>query len=125
MSERETIPPPADSELKFDAMQSILTINGGSSSIKFALYQASEPLKRRLYGKIDRIGLSDTNLEFLGIELEEKRNAANEGVISAPAGRVAARVIHTDEERTIAESVCCVLGLGTACEKRNSDHSTK
>ncbi len=42
----------------------ILTINGGSSSIKFALYQTGEPLKRRLYGKIDRIGLSGTNLTF-------------------------------------------------------------
>ena len=38
----------------------ILTINGGSSSIKFALYQVGEPLKRGLYGKVDRIGLSDT-----------------------------------------------------------------
>ena len=37
-------------------------------------------------------------LGFLGIELEEKRNAANEGVISAAASRVAVRVIHTDEE---------------------------
>ncbi len=64
-------------------------------------------------------------LEFFGIELEEKRNAANEGVISAAAGRVAVRVIHTDEERTIAESVCRVLGLGTAFEKKNSDHPTK
>jgi acetate kinase len=45
-------------------MQSILTINGGSSSIKFALYQIEEPLKRGLYGKIDRIGLSGTNLTF-------------------------------------------------------------
>jgi acetate kinase len=43
-------------------MQSVLTINGGSSSIKFALYQAGEPLKRGLHGKIDRIGLSGTNL---------------------------------------------------------------
>jgi acetate kinase len=43
---------------------SILTINGGSSSIKFALYQAGEPLERRLCGKIDRIGLSGTNLTF-------------------------------------------------------------
>jgi acetate kinase len=43
---------------------SILTINGGSSSIKFALYQADEPLKRELHGKIDRIGLSGTNLTF-------------------------------------------------------------
>jgi acetate kinase len=42
----------------------ILTINGGSSSIKFALYQVGEPLKRRLYGKIDRIGQSGTNLTF-------------------------------------------------------------
>jgi acetate kinase len=45
-------------------MNSILTINGGSSSIKFALYQTGEPLKRKLYGKIDRIGLSGTNLTF-------------------------------------------------------------
>ncbi len=51
-------------------------------------------------------------LGFLGIELEEKRNAANEGVISAPAGRVAVRVIHTDEELMIARTVCRVLGLG-------------
>jgi acetate kinase len=43
---------------------SILTINGGSSSIKFALYQIRQPLKRGLYGKVDRIGLGGTNLEF-------------------------------------------------------------
>jgi acetate kinase len=45
-------------------MTSVLTINGGSSSIKFALYHVGEPLKRGLYGKIDRIGLSGTNLVF-------------------------------------------------------------
>jgi acetate kinase len=50
-------------------------------------------------------------LGFLGIELEEKRNAANAGVISADAGRVAVRVIHTDEEWMIAHTVCRVLGL--------------
>jgi acetate kinase len=43
---------------------SILTINGGSSSIKFALYQIGELLKQKLHGKIDRIGLSGTNLTF-------------------------------------------------------------
>ncbi len=42
----------------------ILTINGGSSSIKFALYEAVKPLKRGLHGTIDRIGLSGTNLTF-------------------------------------------------------------
>jgi acetate kinase len=45
-------------------MNSILTINGGSSSIKFALYRVAEPLKRGLHGKVDRIGLSGTNLTF-------------------------------------------------------------
>ena len=42
----------------------VLTINGGSSSIKFALYEADKTLKRGLYGKVDRIGLSGTNLTF-------------------------------------------------------------
>jgi len=51
-------------------------------------------------------------LGFLGIELEEKQNSANEGVISAAASRVAVRVIRTDEEYIIAKTVCRVLGLG-------------
>jgi len=50
-------------------------------------------------------------LEFLGIELEEKQNAANESVISTVAARAAVRVIRTDEERMIAETVCRVLDL--------------
>jgi acetate kinase len=56
-------------------------------------------------------------LGFLGIELEERRNAANEGVISTVDSRVAVRVIRTDEERMIAEAVCRVLDLG--CERRS------
>ena len=51
-------------------------------------------------------------LEFLGIELDEKQNVANAGVISAEASRVVVRVIHTDEEWMIATMVCRVLGLG-------------
>jgi acetate kinase len=51
-------------------------------------------------------------LGFLGIEIEEKRNAANEGVISVAASPVAVRVIHTNEELMIAKTVCDVLGLG-------------
>jgi acetate kinase len=45
-------------------MQSILTINGGSSSIKFALFPAAGPRQRGLHGTIDRIGLPGTNLTF-------------------------------------------------------------
>lgn len=51
-------------------------------------------------------------LDFLGIELDELQNAANAGLISRPAGLVAVRIIHTDEEQMIARKVCRVLGLG-------------
>lgn len=38
----------------------ILTINGGSSSIKFALFDSGEPPRRKLAGKIEGIGTSST-----------------------------------------------------------------
>ena len=53
-------------------------------------------------------------LSFLGIEIEEKRNEASEGLISAPSSTVAVRVIHTDEELMIARSVAVVLRLARA-----------
>src|ERR1017187_7413883 len=46
------------------ANPSILTINGGSSSIKFALYQLGDPLTRALHGTLERIGMSGTTLTF-------------------------------------------------------------
>jgi acetate kinase len=55
-------------------------------------------------------------LGFLGVELDEGRNATNAGVISATASRVAVRVMRTDEELMIAQSVCRVLGLGKTRE---------
>ena len=42
----------------------ILTINSGSSSIKFALFNADEKLEKELSGKIERIGLKDTALTY-------------------------------------------------------------
>ena len=42
----------------------ILAINGGSSSIKFALYSTGDPLEWRMRGVIDRIGLNDTTLRY-------------------------------------------------------------
>ncbi|MGZ8239329.1 MAG: acetate/propionate family kinase [Methylobacter sp.] len=50
-------------------------------------------------------------LGFLGIELEEKQNLANAGVISAEICRISVRVIQTDEEWMIASMVCRVFGL--------------
>jgi acetate kinase len=52
-----------------------------------------------------------SGLEFMGIEIDESRNAAGEHIVSADTSRVCIRVIRTDEERVIAEAVCRVLGL--------------
>ena len=43
------------------AARCVLTINGGSSSLRFAVYEAGDTLRRQLDGKIDRIGLSGTH----------------------------------------------------------------
>jgi acetate kinase len=43
-------------------MSFILTINGGSSSIKFAVFKSSLPLERIFTGEIERIGLPGTRL---------------------------------------------------------------
>jgi len=44
----------------------ILTINGGSSSIKFGLFDDGQPPERLLAGKIDRIGLANAELSVSG-----------------------------------------------------------
>jgi acetate kinase len=49
-------------------------------------------------------------LGFLGVKLEETRNAKNEDSISGTGSSVAVRVIRTDEEHMIAKAVCRVLG---------------
>ena len=45
-------------------LTSVLSINGGSSSIKFALYQICKSLDKRFQGSVDRIGMPGTNLTF-------------------------------------------------------------
>jgi acetate kinase len=52
-------------------------------------------------------------LGFLGIELNQRRNAMNGPLISREAGSVKVRVIRTDEELMIARSVIRILTLGS------------
>mgnify|MGYP003629931317 FL=1 len=69
------------------AKYNVLTINGGSSSIKFALYGVGATMQAALRGKIDRIGLSGTTFSFSdsfsyqqdshGIEVADYSDAAN------------------------------------------------
>lgn len=42
----------------------VLTLNAGSSSVKFAVYRVGVPLLLELHGKMDRIGLDGTHLIF-------------------------------------------------------------
>lgn len=65
----------------------ILTMNGGSSSIKFAFYKADAIPVRLLHGKMDRIGLKDSRLLFfnekgdpqeaLKVEVPDHKSATN------------------------------------------------
>ncbi|MDP3596980.1 MAG: acetate/propionate family kinase, partial [Nitrospirota bacterium] len=52
-------------------------------------------------------------LEFLGMTIDDTRNGAGEAVISTEGSRVTVRVIHTDEEREIAQSVVHMITADT------------
>jgi acetate kinase len=59
-------------------------------------------------------------LGFLGIDLDDERNAAHAAVISAEASRVTVRVIPTNEELMIARSVSRLLGLNAHTTERDA-----
>jgi acetate kinase len=59
------------------------------------------------------------SLAFLGIDLDDARNAAHAAVISADASRVTVRVMRTDEELMIARSVLRVLALEETTTERD------
>jgi acetate kinase len=63
----------------------ILTINGGSSSIKFALFEAGDSLQRIMEGGIDRIGLPEATLRVKGSNPADSFSR----LVTAPDHRVA------------------------------------
>ena len=65
----------------------ILTINGGSSSIKFALFEVGVPLRRILGGELERIGLPGGHLAGDRIEPGGQFFAAGDGGGSHGGGR--------------------------------------
>ena len=46
----------------------ILTVNSGSSSIKFAFFEFGEFPKRSFWGELRRIGISDSTLQVNGLD---------------------------------------------------------
>ncbi|MGA9121352.1 MAG: acetate/propionate family kinase, partial [Bacteroidota bacterium] len=102
------------------AHPSVLAINAGSSSIKFASYQMGESLERHLRGSVDRIGLPGTTLTFsdstgnkkgnLVLETSNTRSVSNSlidwledqidfSLISGVGHRVVFGMTHTEPER--------------------------
>ncbi|HVU13557.1 MAG TPA: acetate/propionate family kinase [Phototrophicaceae bacterium] len=69
-------------------MSSILTLNGGSSSLKFALFEDGEPVKRLYSGQVERIGSSSSTLRLVDHRTNSKEEtpleATNHGAVIAP-----------------------------------------
>src|SRR6266581_4189528 len=60
-----TVPAELGGYCEHRRMSFVLTINSGSSSIKFALFEMNGSLNRVLAGKFDRIGLSGAALKVV------------------------------------------------------------
>jgi hypothetical protein len=58
----------------------VLTINGGSSSLKFAVFAASEPLERLLTGCVERVGRGRSRL----VVREADGGRLEDGAVAAP-----------------------------------------
>jgi acetate kinase len=67
----------------------ILTINGGSSSIKFALFEVGDSLRRVLEGGIERIGLPEATLRVTGVNQADNVSR----VVTAPDHTVAVGIL--------------------------------
>ncbi len=69
--------------------QCILTVNGGSSSVKFALFAGDHSPRRLLSGKLERIGLPQSRLTVRGAHAADNFTRK----ISAPNPAAAVRVL--------------------------------
>ncbi|CAN5128348.1 hypothetical protein BH11BAC6_BH11BAC6_06660 [soil metagenome] len=58
-----------------DKEECILSINGGSSSIKFSLYKIKEPLEQLFNGEIENIGTKKAKLNFNNIVDQQKNSS--------------------------------------------------
>jgi len=83
----------------------VLTINGGSSSIKFALFEAGDSLRQILKGAIERIGLPEATFQAKGLKPEDNFSRA----VAAPDHAVAVRALMDwIEERSGREALTAV-----------------
>jgi acetate kinase len=84
----------------------ILTINGGSSSIRFALFEAGGPLRRILDGQIERIGLPKALLRVKGQSKADNFSRP----IKAPDHKAAVRALMDWIEEHIGRAALSAVG---------------
>src|ERR1700679_3268551 len=107
-----------------EPMPNVLTINGGSSSIRFAFFEAGQTIKRLLQGKMERIGSDDAGLAIdhgsgraptlikvgakgrvtaIGFLLDWLASQALFETVEGVGHRVVHGMLHTDPERVTAK----------------------
>ena len=84
----------------------ILTINGGSSSIKFALFEASEVPQRILGGAIERIGQPQATLETKGPDPADHASRP----VNAPDHAAAVEVLMDEIQQRLGGDVMAAVG---------------
>ena len=84
----------------------ILTINGGSSSIKFALFEAGDSLRRILEGVIERIGLPEATLRVKGLNRADNFSR----LVTAPDHTVAVGALMDWIEQRIGRDALTAVG---------------
>jgi acetate kinase len=84
----------------------ILTINGGSSSLKFALFEQANPLAPRVSGQVDRIGLENVRW----VVKQSGGGPAEEQRVDAPNQTAAVRLLIDWLERSFGFGEIAVVG---------------
>ena len=93
-------------EVESPGRSRILTINGGSSSLKFALFERTDPTSRLLSGRIDRIGQKDARwvMAQAGGGREEDRR------VDAPDQKAAGRLLIDWLEHAVGFTEIAAIG---------------
>ena len=84
---------------------SVLTVNGGSSSIKFALYAPGDPPARLVSGKLERIGTLEASLE---ISPSDRNPAERRGVSASDHAQAVLRLVEWFDEHVGLATVSAV-----------------
>jgi len=84
----------------------ILTINGGSSSLKFALFERTDPSARLLSGRVDRIGMENARWVMAGADGGRDEDRP----VDAPDQKAAVRLLIDWLERAVGFAEIAAVG---------------